>query len=81
MYLKKFKIYNYKDKNYVWNKNDFYNFFDEYLSYKNLLYIKSKKNIMLKYLGRKINNKLIFNWNYNIIYKNYRKHCIIKNYI
>lgn len=78
MLIKKYKVYNYKSKNYVWKKNDFSPFFDEYSLYNNLLYTKYKKNLMFKYFGNKIKYAFKSNINFTLIYKNYRKYCLKK---
>lgn len=75
---KKLKEYNYKNKYYVWDKIDFFSFFDEFSLYNNYLYTRYKKNIMFKYFANKGKNSLNLNLDFTLIYKNYRKYCLLK---
>lgn len=78
MFMIKNKLSNLKSKNYVWKKNDFLIFFDDYSVYNNYIYIKNKNNVLFQYLGDKHDHYFKYNLNYLPIYKTYRKYCLLK---
>ena len=75
MFIKKIKTLNLKNKNYVWKKNDFLNFLDDFIVYNNISYSKNSKKLMFNYLWDKSQNTFLYNIDLKPIYKTYRIYC------